>query len=329
MYRFRRTKKSILIILALTISVVLGVIIGNVSYAYSVINKMDTVEINEDNLGISEHVQEQMLAEEGTIKNIALFGVDAVDGARGRSDTVMIATIDTVHKKLKLTSIMRDSYVSIPGRNNDKLNHAYAYGGAELSMKTLNENFDLNIDDFASVNFTTLPKIVDKLGGVVIDVDSEELKYINGYIDSLNSVNGTSSANLTEPGEQRLDGTQTMAYCRIRYTEGGDFKRTERNREVLIKLFEKLSATPSNQLPQVLDEILPLVQTSLKPFDILALGKSIIQIRDDIQVNQERIPLDGFCEDKMINGVYYLTFDKDITVQKIHDYIFESTDEGV
>ena len=94
----------------------------------------------------------------------------------------MIATIDIHNKKLKLTSIMRDSYVNIDGHGLDKINHAYAFGKAPLAIKTLNENFDLNIEDFVAVNFSYLPKIIDKIGGIELDIDSEELEYINGYI---------------------------------------------------------------------------------------------------------------------------------------------------
>ena len=329
MDRLKKEKKKIIIALLFPLSIVIGILLANVSYVYSLINKIDTVELNKDKLGISDNIEAGMATEKNHIKNIALLGVDSVDGAKGRSDTVMIATIDTEHKKLKLTSIMRDTYVSIPGRQNDKLNHAYAYGGPELSIQTLNQNFDLNIDDFVSVNFSTLPKIVDKLGGISIDVDTEELKYINDYIDHLNSINGTNAAHITNSGEQTLNGTQAMAYCRIRYTDGGDFKRTERNREVLIKMFNKMCTVSPIDLPDIIEEMLPMVQTSMEPFEILDLAKSTLKMAPELTIEQQRIPMDGYCRDKMINGVYYLTFDKDITVQKIHDYIFEESKEGV
>lgn len=108
----------------------------------------------------------------------------------------MIATIDTVHKKLKITSIMRDSYVDIEGYGYDKINHAYAFGGPELAINTINQNFGLNIKDFVSVNTSTLYKIIDKLGGVNIEVDSDELNYINEYIADINRINGTNSPEI-------------------------------------------------------------------------------------------------------------------------------------
>ena len=234
----------------------------------------------------------------------------------------MIATIDSTHKKLKLTSIMRDSYVNIEGHGLDKINHAYAFGKAELAIKTLNENFDLNIQEFAAVNFSTLPKIIDKIGGIELDIDSEELNYINGYIGDINNVNGTSVSGITSTGLQHVNGTQAMGYCRIRYTSGGDYKRTERHREVLTQIFNKILSMSPTSYPSLLSELLPMVSTSLDSSEILDLGNEILKL-GTTSLQQERFPLDGYCEGQMIGGVYYLTFDKETTVNQLHDYIFE------
>ena len=234
----------------------------------------------------------------------------------------MIATIDTNNKKLKLTSIMRDSYVNIDGHGLDKLNHAYAFGKAQLAIKTLNENFDLNIEDFVAVNFSSLPKIIDKIGGIELDIDSEELKYINGYINNINSINKTNSPAISSTGLQHVDGTQAMGYCRIRYTSGGDYKRTERHREVLTKIFEKILTMSPTAYPSLLSELLPIVSTSLDTAEIMDLGNKILSI-GNVGLEQERFPRDGYCEGKMINGVYYLIFDKEATINQLHDYLFE------
>ena len=108
----------------------------------------------------------------------------------------MIATVDKIHNKLKLTSIMRDSYVDIQGHGKDKINHAYAFGGHELALKTLNENFDLNLKDFATVNFSSLPKIIDSIGGIDLGIRNDELQYINNYIGDLNTLNKTNVSNI-------------------------------------------------------------------------------------------------------------------------------------
>ena len=315
-------KKITIWILGVILVVILGAVGGVYFYGNYLFNKLEKVEIDKDNIGITEEVEEKLSQYSDSIINIALFGVDAVDGEAGRSDSIMIATIDTVHKKLKLTSIMRDSYVAIDGHGNDKLNHAYAFGGPQLAIKTLNENFDLNIEDFASVNFETLPKIIDKIGGIELDIDADELEYINGYIAHLNNINGTSEPAIESTGVQHVSGTQALAYCRIRYTSGGDYKRTERHREVLTKIFEKIETLPATSYPSLLLEVLPMVNTSLTYNEILDLGTEVLKLGDS-SMELERFPLDEYCEGKMIDGIYYLSFDKETTVEQLHNYIFE------
>lgn len=315
-------KKITIWILGVILVVILGAVGGVYFYGNYLFNKLEKVEIDKDNIGITEEVEEKLSQYSDSIINIALFGVDAVDGEAGRSDSIMIATIDTVHKKLKLTSIMRDSYVAIDGHGNDKINHAYAFGGPQLAIKTLNENFDLNIEDFASVNFETLPKIIDKIVGIELDIDADELEYINGYIAHLNNINGTSEPAIESTGLQHVSGTQALAFCRIRYTSGGDYKRTERHREVLTKIFEKIETLPATSYPSLLLEVLPMVNTSLTYNEILDLGTEVLKLGDS-SMELERFPLDEYCEGKMIDGIYYLSFDKETTVEQLHNYIFE------
>lgn len=315
-------KKITIWILGVILVVILGAVGGVYFYGNYLFNKLEKVEIDKDDIGITEEVEEKLSQYSDSIINIALFGVDAVDGEAGRSDSIMIATIDTVHKKLKLTSIMRDSYVAIDGHGNDKINHAYAFGGPQLAIKTLNENFDLNIEDFASVNFETLPKIIDKIGGIELDIDADELEYINGYIAHLNNINGTSEPAIESTGLQHVSGTQALAFCRIRYTSGGDYKRTERHREVLTKIFEKIETLPATSYPSLLLEVLPMVNTSLTYNEILDLGTEVLKLGDS-SMELERFPLDEYCEGKMIDGIYYLSFDKETTVEQLHNYIFE------
>ncbi|WP_195986677.1 LCP family protein [Clostridium sp. D53t1_180928_C8] len=309
-------------ILSIILLITLGAVGGAYIYGNHLFNKVEKVEIDKEDVGITEEVEEKLSQYDNSIINIALFGVDAVDGGVGRSDSIMIATIDTVHKKLKLTSIMRDSYVAIEGHGNDKLNHAYAFGGPQLAIKTINENFDLNIEDFASVNFETLPKIIDEIGGIELDIDSEELEYVNGYIAHINSINGTSEPAIEKTGLQHVSGTQALAYCRIRYTSGGDYKRTERHREVLTEILKKIENVSVASYPSLLSKILPMVNTSLDYSEILNLGTEVLKLGDS-NMELERFPLDDYCEGEMIDGIYYLTFDKEVTIEQLHNYIFE------
>ena len=303
----KRRSKVVLWILGVVISILLVTIGGIYSYGNHLFNKIEKIEIDKSDVGIKDEVEEKLSAYSDSVINIALFGIDAEEGGVGRSDSIIIATIDTTHKKLKLTSIMRDSYVTIEGHGDDKINHAYAFGGPQLAIKTLNENFDLNIDDFVAVNFTTLPKIIDMLGGVTIDITSEEVSHIPG-IDTA--------------GTYTLTGEQALAYSRIRYASGGDYVRTDRQRTVLSKVFEKVLSINFTQYPSLLSEILPMVQTNLDYSEILNLGNEVLKM-GVTTLEQERFPRDGYCEGKMIDKIYYLTFDKENTVQQLHDYIFE------
>lgn len=303
----KKRSKIVLWILGVIISILLLTIGGIYAYGNHLFNKIEKIEIDKSDVGIKDEVEEKLSAYSDSVINIALFGIDAEEGGVGRSDSIIIATIDTTHKKLKLISIMRDSYVAIEGHGNDKLNHAYAFGGPQLAIKTLNENFDLNIDDFVAVNFTTLPKIIDMLGGVTIDITSEEVSHIPG-IDTA--------------GTYTLTGEQALAYSRIRYASGGDYVRTDRQRTVLSKVFEKVLSINFTQYPSLLSEILPMVQTNLDYSEILNLGNEVLKM-GVTTLEQERFPRDGYCEGKMIDKIYYLTFDKENTVQQLHDYIFE------
>lgn len=316
----RKKKKSIgFKILIGFLCILLAIAVVGGGYVIGLLNKMDNVDLNKDNLGIVEDDLKQY-DNANKIRNIALFGLDSTDGETGRSDSIMIATVDPVHNKLKLTSIMRDSYVYIDGYGQDKINHAYAYGGPELSIKTINENFGLNIEDFVSVNFSSLPIIIDILGGVDIEITEEELQYINSYINDINNKDGTNSSHISYAGLQHLDGTQALAYSRIRYTAGGDYKRTERQRTVLEALFTKLTSASISSYNSLLNEVLPYVQTNLNAADILSLGTKVLSIGNNLE--QDRFPRDGYGEGAMIDGVYYLTFDIDTAKQQMRDYIF-------
>ena len=188
-------KKSSKIVLA-TITV-LVVAVGIVSsYFYSQLNKVKKVEIPKTNseLNISDNAAKQ---DDGII-NIAFFGVDRrhKDEA-SRSDALMILTLDKKHKKIKISSVMRDSYVNVDGHGMTKVTHAYAYGGPTLAIKTLNKNFDLNIKDYVTVDFFGFEKIIDSVGGVDINITPEELKYINGNIEETSELQNASIPTVT------------------------------------------------------------------------------------------------------------------------------------
>lgn len=156
---------------------------------------------------------------------------------------------------------MRDFYVDIPGHDDDKITHDYAFGEPEIAMKTLNENFKVNVEDFMAVNFTSLPEIIDKLGGVKINIIPEEIHHIPG----INS-----------------QGEQVLAYSRIRYTTGGDYKRTERQRVVLEAVFEKLKSTLTKEYPSLIDDFLPYIETNMSSMDMIKLATEVAPLVKEI-----------------------------------------------
>lgn len=315
----KKKKKSIgFKILMGFLAILIALIAIGGGYIYGLLNKFDTVELDDKDLGISSNEEFSKYDNFKDIKNIALFGVDTEDGGVGRSDSIMVATLDPIHNKLKLTSLMRDSYVSIEDYGNDKLNHAYAFGGPQLSIKTINENFGFNIENFISVNFSSLPVIIDILGGIELEITAEEVDLINSYVISLNS-----SAYLASSGYQYLNGDQALAYSRIRYTDGGDYKRTERQRLVLESVFEKLLSTPASSYSSILNNVLPHVQTNLTPTEILSLGTKVVGI-GSTSLQQERFPRDDFSEGTMLNDIYYLQYDRESTIDQVRDYIFDN-----
>lgn len=312
-------KKKFLISFSLTCIFILSIAAGGIfAYSYGLLYKIDQVELDKDDLSANSYVSDN------NIKNIALFGVDSSDGGYGRSDSILILTIDKINNELKLSSIMRDSYVYIPGYGNDKITHAYAYGGPQLAIKTLNENFNLDIEDFATVDFESFPKIIDALGGIDINITQEEIDAyinINHHIEHLNILNQTSSPLITTPGLQHVDGTQALAYSRIRYTDGGDSARTDRQRIVLQNLIEKLKETPIKQYTSLLNEFLPLIKTSLTSNQILGIASDVLKLNNS-SIKQKTYPLQEDMIDSMINGIYYLQFNKNNTINEMHNFIF-------
>ena len=322
----RNSKPLWLKITLVLLAILLLVAVLGIGMFYLTFNKMDKVDLSKSNLGITSTEELKGYDNYKKIKNIVLFGVDSEDGATsGRSDAIMVATIDSAHDKLKVTSIMRDSYVNIEDHGYDKINHAFAFGGPELSIKTINQTFGLNIEDFVAVDFSSLPIIIDELGGLELNITEEEINCeinINSYINDLNAKEGTNSDNITTPGPQFVDGVQALAYSRIRYTAGGDYERTQRQRTVLNAIFEKAKTIAPSQYLGLINSMLPHIQTNLGANEILSLATNVASIGGG-NLQQDRFPRDGTCEGQNIDGVFYLVFDEATTKQQMMDYIFD------
>ena len=208
--------------------------------------------------------------------NIALFGLDStqqsLDSGNNRTDVMIIASINNKTGDTKLVSLYRDTYLDVGDGNYQKANAAYAFGGPEQAIKMINKNLDLNITDYVTVGFEGVTDLVDEVGGVEIDVQSDEIEHLNNYQSTMATELGKEYVPVTAPGVQTLNGLQATAYCRIRYTDGGDFKRTERQKEVLSKAFEKLKKSGPVTMIKAANSLSSEVRTSLNPAEIASLA---------------------------------------------------------
>lgn len=236
------------------ILIILLLIIGSVAiFVVNKLNKINYVEISKEEIEVNTGVEENLSG----YRNIALFGIDTRDDTYegSRSDCIMIASINHDTKEIKIVSVYRDTYLNIPGRGLDKVNHAYSYGGPALSMSTLNTNLDLDITEFATVNFTATKDIINAIGGVEIEVTDAEAKSI---------------PRITKGGKYLLDGEQALAYGRIRKIDS-DYKRTERMRTVVMAVFEKAKTMSITELNKLANQLLPEIYTNISATEILAL----------------------------------------------------------
>ena len=318
-----RKKKKIkmwkkVLLIAVGLFILVGV--GSFTYVYTQLSKMKTTKITKTDaaLGISPNV-----VADDQITNIAFFGVDRRNSDEpGRSDSIIVMSIDAKHQKIKMSSVMRDTYVKVEGHGETKITHAYAYGGPQLAIKTLNQNFNLDIKDFVTVDFFNLEKIIDAVGGVTIDVQKNEINLLNSYMNETAGIEKKSITKVTKTGPQTLNGMQAVAYSRIRYTAGGDFERTERQRTVLTAMLNKIKSAGTTQFPSLVSKLLQYTETSMTSVDILKMGTKVIT-SNMMNLDQERFPIDGYCNAKTIDGVWYLVPNLPATVDQMHKYIFD------
>lgn len=265
--------KIFLIILLILFIIVAGLGVAGYTFVNGKIGKMQKENIDTTAVGINEETKQELKG----YRNIALLGIDsrADDyGLGNRSDCIIIASINQETNEVKLISVYRDTYVYVTesGKERlDKITHAYSYGGAQNTLKSLNEALDLNITEFVTVNFDAVIAAVDSLGGVYIDIDSSEVNYINDYIDATSESSGVKSSHITHAGNQKLNGVQAVSYSRVRYTAGGDYKRTERMRTVVEAMLSKAKTLGIGQLNSFADTILPKIRTNISSSEIWGL----------------------------------------------------------
>ena len=275
--------------------------VGCFGYIFMLSGKVQSAELNQN---ISAD-----LAHSEDVKNILLIGLDKANGGVSRSDSMMLLSIDRKSRTLKLSSFLRDMWVSIPGYYNAKLNAAYAYGGPQLTVDTIESNFKVDIDHFVLVDFDMFEQIIDSLGGVTVDITEKEANFLRN------------NTRVKVPaGENTLSGEYALIYSRIRKLDS-DFYRTQRQRKVMTAIINKAKKSSPTTLVKMLSDIMPLITTDIKPAELTKLAFSALRyIRYDI--DQLQVPADNTYSSQMISGQAALVPDMERNIYNIYNFIY-------
>lgn len=309
-------KKFVIALLMLVIIIPAGAF----GYIYFKLNSMYDSSADAKSLTKTDYK-----AEKG-ITNILLVGTDGrtLEEA-SRSDSMMILTIDNKHKSVKLTSLARDTYVNIPGHGEQKLTHAYAYGGINLLVETIESNFKLDIQNYAIVNFFSFMDIVNTLGGVVVDIHEGEINELNKFIPECYNFDKNPNKGemqlIEHSGNQKLNGYQALSYGRIRKNDSA-LERDRRQRALMESMFEGVKNLPVTKYPELVNSILPYIKTNMKPTNILSLGSSVLAI-GGLNIKALEFPMEKYSNGGIYgNAGWVWRYDEDKCLPILHDFIF-------
>lgn len=279
-------------------------------------------EVDPDSIQLDSAAQAKTSS---SVINILICGEEAINDNRGRTDSIMIATINQKDNRLSLTSIMRDTYVKIPGFSDNKINAAYHNGGMKTLVATIKENFGIAVDGYVLVNFDSFQQIIDAIGGIDIELSEEEVKYLN----STNYISDTSNHNLTV-GVNHMNGNQALGYARVRYVSKdgnmGDFARTLRHRTVMTAIYNKMMKKSTLQLVAMLPEILPMLTTNMKKADIINYLTAGVKVRDkNPKLKTLNVPVEGCYKITRVGRMsVVLASPLDANVKQMHKFIYGS-----
>ncbi len=264
------------------------------------------------------------MKEDGVV-NVLLIGNDSREnGEDGRSDAMILLSVSNKTKKIYMTSLLRDMYVDIPGHDGNRLNAAYSFGGAELLMETIEQNLDITVNRYVLVNFEAFASLVDAVGGIELELTSEEIEYVNGYLVEYNILTdrpqGTDNMDTSVSGLVHLNGPQALAYSRNRYL-GTDFGRTDRQRKVLTAVIRKLPSTLVSNPKGLMDGLLPNLTTNLTRGECFSLslmaGKMLTY-----DIESDSIPQPGTYRDVTIRKMSVLEVDFDINIRYLKEKLY-------
>lgn len=308
------------IIVGIIISFIVVIIAFCTTYYNYVKDKIYT-EYEPTEIVSEEKEKEIEYTEVEGINNILLIGTDARElNERARADSIIIATVDSNNKEIRLTSLFRDTLVDIPGYGEAKLNAAMAYGGKELLMETIKQTYGIKLDKFIIINFWGFETIIDKIGGLEIDVKDYQLKELNKYIGEST---GGNDCPVTDSGLQVLNGKQALSYARIRKGVGDEYERTQRQREVIFKVVDKVRETNPSKYLGIMNSMLDYISTNIEPIEALNLAYTIFKF-PSLETKQIHIPVMDLTYDLIYKNIgFVFIMDREQNKEILHDFIFE------
>ncbi|MFT4143430.1 MAG: LCP family protein [Mobilitalea sp.] len=280
----------------------------------------------EDELKNNMERNQTEILKDKDVLNILLIGSDTrKTGQGGRSDAMILVSINKKNQQIAVTSILRDIYLKIPGyKQSNRINAAYAYGGASLLMDTIEQNFKVKVDKYVAIDFFAFIDMVDAVGGVKLEVSEQEIPVINEYVSEINLLRNESVDIdlLRQPGLLLLNGKQALGYARNRYVGNADFERTARQRRVLEQTYSNLKNLSLKELKDLLNKILPQITTNLSEGDIFSLLLSLPAIKS-YEIEQGSIPVNNSYSGVKIRGMAVLSIDFNKNISELQQMIYK------
>lgn len=295
---------------------------SGVIYVAAKLGKIDTEEIPTEDIIVNKEAE---TTGEG-YTNVALFGIDSREGeleVGTRSDCIIVASLNNKTKEVRMVSVYRDTLLDIGNKELQKCNAAYSFGGPTAAINMLNRNLDLDIQDFATVDFAAVSNAIDLLGGLEIEVKEEEMKALNHYVYETANVADKTAREVLEPGVQLLNGVQATTYARIRSTAGGDFTRTERQRIVIEKMVEKIQQSDLATINKMIDTLLPTIKTSFSTPEILSYAKDFAKYKIG---ESSGFPFDKTTDTISGLGSIVIPVTLEDNVRQLHEFLYGEMD---
>lgn len=318
-------KRKRFIIFGVEILLLLVLVAG--FYVVRQLDRLQRPKVDPEKVQINENIPEETVKTMSGYTNVALFGLDTRTpgqlGKGNRSDTMIIASINNDTGEVRLVSVYRDTYLDLTNGKFNKCNGAYSAGGPEQAMGMLNKNLDLDIQYYMSVDFAALTETIDLLGGIYIDVDESEISHLNNYTVETSKVTGVETQKLTQTGLQLLDGVQATSYCRIRYTAGDDFKRTERQREVIMEIVNTAKKSDIAKINEIINAVFSKIATNYSNEQLIQMAPEMIGY--DI-VDTQGFPFDKVPASIKGKGSCVVPVNLAENVRQLHEYLFGNYD---